>query len=635
MKRIAVFICAISLENQQKNVRGILRAAKAEGLVVYIFTCHLNFMARVESQEGTYNIMRLPDLSHFDGAILMKNTIQYAPAAEELEKRIRASQIPCVSIDQELEGMRNVMVDNYRAQYEMVRHMVSSHGAGRLCFVAGYPGNPDGEERKRGFLDACRDFSIDEGNWEILDGNYSIDSGMVAAEQVLSRGKGLPDAFVCANDQMAIGVIERLRAEGVRVPEQVAVTGFDADEIGDAFHPMLTTVKKGQEEAGEIAVRMLVGKEKESTVTLEGTLIPGESCGCVLENNLRVKALRGEYVAQSLLIRQTGDFIRNMSSDFAEAECLEEFYELLKHYIHVGDMKSCYLCLCDEKQVFHRTDASEVKRMDLSDVNTRYTETSSIPVAYRNGKFVEGCFFKTGLVLPELFEKEDAAGYYVVTPVSYRRCCFGYMVTADSEFPIQSDLFFSWIANVSIALENIRKHILMKELVDRLNEMWVYDAMTKLYNRGGFFRVADEYLEELKKKNASGFLIFLDLDGLKTVNDTLGHEMGDAYIRAMGEVLRAVKKPQDLAMRYGGDEFVLFGECEDREASEKLVCRIEEEMKHHVFGEQRYVLSASIGCTFASFSDLKDLHLAIHEADQKMYALKRTKKAVEAAGGRK
>ncbi len=119
MKRIAVFICAISLENQQKNVRGILRAAKAEGLVVYIFTCHLNFMARVESQEGTYNIMRLPDLSHFDGAILMKNTIQYAPAAEELEKRIRASQIPCVSIDQELEGMRNVMVDNYRAQYEL------------------------------------------------------------------------------------------------------------------------------------------------------------------------------------------------------------------------------------------------------------------------------------------------------------------------------------------------------------------------------------------------------------------------------------------------------------------------------------------------------------------------------------
>ena len=63
-----------------------------------------------------------------------------------------------------------------------------------------------------------------------------------------------------------------------------------------------------------------------------------------------------------------------------------------------------------------------------------------------------------------------------------------------------------------------------------------------------------------------------------------------------------------------------------REASEKLVCRIEEEMKHHVFGEQRYVLSASIGCTFASLSDLKDLHMAIHEADQKMYALKRTKK---------
>lgn len=628
-KRIAVFISAISLENQQKNLEGILRAAKEENALCYIFTCHLNFLARKEMQEGTYNIMRLPDLTHFDGAILMKNTIQYQPAADELVERILASKIPAVSIDQEIAGMKSVMVDNYDAEYDVVRHIIEEHGAKKLCFVAGYPGNLDGEERKQAFIKCCADYGIPEGNRLIIDGNYSIGSGIAAVSEVFESRRPLPDAFICANDQMAIGAIQELVRRGVRVPEDTAVTGFDGDGIADAYNPVITTVLKHQETAGAEALYMLLGKREESRITIRAEMELGTSCGCHQHSNERGKALRGQYVAQAITIRQSGDFIRNMSSDFAEVQTLGAFYKVLHDYVKAGDMKSCFLCMCDEDTVFYGDNLSQLKeeaQIDLTNVNKRYTKYVTAPVVYMDETFSELPAFLSGDVLPAEIEEHDQADFYIVAPVNYRDCCFGYIVTSNSPFALQSDLFFSWISNIEIALENIRKYILMRSLMDRLNEMWIYDAMTKLYNRGGFFHLADEYFAELSERGANGFIIFIDLDGLKAVNDTLGHETGDAYIQAMGEILKHEKKPKDLAMRYGGDEFVLFGECADLDVAKETVRRIEDAMKEYTFGDGKYVLSASIGCSVKKMDEVADLREAIQEADKKMYAFKKAKK---------
>ncbi|MBO6215813.1 MAG: GGDEF domain-containing protein [Lachnospiraceae bacterium] len=633
-KRIAVFISAISLENQQKNIEGILEAAKEENVLCYIFTCHLNFLARRETQEGTYNIMRLPDLRTFDGAILMKNTIQYQPIADELVERIKESNIPAVSIDQEIEGMGSVMLNNLSAQYDVVKHMIEAHGARKLCFIAGYPGNLDGEERKNGFLKCCDDYEIRENDRLIVDGNYSINSGKEAVYRVLKsryfEERGLPDAFICANDQMAIGAIGALNEMGYSVPEDVAVTGFDGDGIGDAFDPVITTVIKYQATAGRYAVKMLLDRINEKSILLQGKTEFGRSCGCVIKDDTRGRALRGQYVAQTLTLRQSGDFIRNMSSDFAEAKTLESFYKTFRTYVKAGDMKSCFLCMCDEETVFFGENISRLKenaRIDLAEVNRRYTEYVSAPVCYVDGSFTEVSSFKSGEVLPREVEEQDGADFYVVAPINYQNCCFGYIVTSNSSFAVQSDLFFSWISNIEVALENIRNYILMNSLMDQLNEMWIYDAMTKLYNRGGFFHIAKEYIKDLSDGEKNAFVIFIDLDGLKAVNDNLGHEVGDVYIRSMGEILRSIKRPKDLAMRYGGDEFVLFGECDEEGVEAKrIISDIEDSMKEYVFGDGAYTLSASIGVSIHKILKAEDLKRIINEADKRMYELKKKKR---------
>ena len=626
-KKIAIYISAISMENQRKLLEGILSEAKRRGILCYIFTCHLNYVARVESQEGAYNILRLADFRHFDGVIFCKNTIQYSPAAKALEKRIRKSGIPCVCVDAIVEVMSSVMVKNYEGMYALIEYLITQKGAKTINFVSGYSGNLDGEERMRAYRDCLKKHDLLTEEMRIFHGNYSIESGGLAILEWEKDGL-IPDAVVCANDQEAIGAMQKLLELGYKVPDDVMVTGFDGDDLCKAMSPSITTVGKKQRFEGERAVALLADLWEEKAPAAEwiDTVIKkGASTEGGAAKSFPIEDFRKTYVDSSIVLRQSGDYIRNMASDLAETEELEGFYQILYQYIGVGDMGACYICMCDIDKVFFREDMEKSAFLDIKDVNTSYTGKVTIPVGYRKGQSV--CFgpFSPGKVLPKEIEDEDGADFYVVTPIHYRNCCYGYCVSSDSSFALESELFFTWVSNVGVALENIRKYQLLNRMMGRLNDLWIYDPMTKLYNRAGFFHIAREYFKGLKEKQEL-FVLFIDLDGLKKINDTYGHEMGDAYISAMADVIRRTKQPRDIAMRYGGDEYVIMGKSEENRSPGDFVQAIEKEMQRQVFLDGSIRLEASMGLSVHQICDEEELKEIIHQADERMYQFKKQKR---------
>lgn len=119
--------------------------------------------------------------------------------------------------------------------------------------------------------------------------------------------------------------------------------------------------------------------------------------------------------------------------------------------------------------------------------------------------------------------------------------------------------------------------MLLKDAVDRLNGMWCYDNLTMLYNRSGFSYEAKTMMDRFKDANMDAYIIFMDADGLKTANDTLGHDVGD-----MDDTNQSGKYP--------------------------------------------FKLSASIGVSICKARDIENLDEVIEQADQKMYQEKRAKK---------
>ncbi len=187
-----------------------------------------------------------------------------------------------------------VGAENRTGTKALAGHLVEQHGRTRLFFVAGPEEAPDARERLSAFAEAVAEHPgvMAAGSFQ---GLFATLSGQLAVREILAgtrralpdavaRGE-LPDAIVCANDQMAIGAIRELRASGLRVPQDVAVTGFDDMHAAALVTPALTTVHQPMRLLGQRACSRLLERIAKPDLPrlverLPAELVIRQSCGC-------------------------------------------------------------------------------------------------------------------------------------------------------------------------------------------------------------------------------------------------------------------------------------------------------------------------------------------------------------------
>jgi LacI family transcriptional regulator len=178
-----------------------------------------------------------------------------------------------------------VTADNFSGSAAVVNHLIRDHGKRRLFFVNGPADSPDTRERRLA-LDHILRSNPDCQLIGSHQGYYSVRSGEDAGEKLLAMPRAeLPDAVVSANDQMAIGILKALASAGIRVPEDVAVTGFDDIFPGSLCDPPLTTVHQPMRLLGERACARLLDRIANPGLPPTVELLPTElvlrsSCGC-------------------------------------------------------------------------------------------------------------------------------------------------------------------------------------------------------------------------------------------------------------------------------------------------------------------------------------------------------------------
>jgi len=149
----------------------------------------------------------------------------------------------------------HVTVSNAEAMGELTRRVLAQPGVDRLAFLAGPADSPDGEQRWEGFAAAVGGAGLALDDVTTVRGDFTRDSGRRAAEHLISAG--MPSAVIAANDQMALGAIDAFRSAGIRVPDDVLVTGFDGIEAAELSRPALTTVRQPMIDLGRAAVQLL------------------------------------------------------------------------------------------------------------------------------------------------------------------------------------------------------------------------------------------------------------------------------------------------------------------------------------------------------------------------------------------
>lgn len=194
-----------------------------------------------------------------------------------LIRELTESKIPCVFYDV---GEARGNISNIRVNYRLGIERIVEHLHGlqhrRLAFVGHHSSLGPTNERESAFVDAVSRYAP-AVEWRTAMDKDSLDGGRKAARELLSSGFH-PTAIICVNDFTAVGVLRELRAQGMRVPEDVSVTGFDDIELAQFCHPPLTTVHIPRNDIGSLAFRSLVA-EQGREVVIEPEIVLRESTG--------------------------------------------------------------------------------------------------------------------------------------------------------------------------------------------------------------------------------------------------------------------------------------------------------------------------------------------------------------------
>jgi LacI family transcriptional regulator len=253
-------------------IRGIDLTARRSGYHVLVSSSHSD---RTEV-EAVLRALR----GRVDGLIVMSPEAD----AQALEANLPAA-LPVVLLNCRADGsdFASINIDNYGGAFAMTRHLMAL-GHRRIAFLRGAPDNYDAGERLRGYRDALRAAGVDPEDELELAGDFSEESGYRAGG-VLLRLAPRPTAVFAANDSMAIGLLHAFQEAGVRVPEEIAVAGFDDIPIGRFLTPPLTTVRVAIADLGALAIQQLLealesgAAPKHRREVLPTALVIRGSCG--------------------------------------------------------------------------------------------------------------------------------------------------------------------------------------------------------------------------------------------------------------------------------------------------------------------------------------------------------------------
>jgi LacI family transcriptional regulator len=215
-----------------------------------------------------------------DGLVVMARSLSEADIAA-LSRSVPVVVLAGYSAE---DGPDFVGADNRSGSREISAHLIEVHGHTDLAFLAGPADSPDSGERFEGFREALRQAGLPQPVGPAATGGFTEAGGRQAVAAMLAGGR-TPRAIVSGNDEMAIGALIALRARRLRVPADVAVTGFDDIAAAHHLRPGLTTVRQPMRELGEQSVRVLLARITDQAAPRQSVILPTRtvirrSCGC-------------------------------------------------------------------------------------------------------------------------------------------------------------------------------------------------------------------------------------------------------------------------------------------------------------------------------------------------------------------
>lgn len=623
-KRIASFATGWGGDIVEQFYKGLVEGLKDYEADVYLFMVFPLYSDTDAFREGELNLYNLPDYKEFDGAIILANGLDFPGSYDTISRHCLEAGIPTISVSKNTDDFYYIGSENRSGMIDLCEHLITRHGVKKITFIAGAMENNDCRVRYEAIADTCRKYNIPFDESNIVETFWAP---AVAADYVkdhVRSGKPLPDAFICANDSLAMTVCEALNEVGLHAPEDALVTGYDFGYFSRSYDPALSTVCQNLDEIGIVTAHSIMdiisGKQRPKKQVVASTFKRGESCGCKTSKDVRMmrRTLGTVRYHEHMLSSLFDGQFSSIESQFLHKEYYSELKPTLtKAYEHSNFIEKGFLQIM--------LDPLFEKSSNNPDVKLRvkgYSPTMDPVCVQVNGKSEVFDSIKTTDLLAK-YPEDGKNHIFIFSPLHEEEKAYGYYVLMDliedmnTNFAIQR-----YKDKLNAVFMKFKSDITVRKLTDKLIEITETDALTHVKSRNSYVNMLKEIEHSIIAQ--SGKIHFaigmFDINNLKYVNDTIGHDGGDEYIINCCRLICSAFAHSPV-YRIGGDEFVAILRGDDYDRRFEILSDFKTEMELIASQDLPAVNNISIASGIAVFDPEidKSIEDVVKRADTLMY----------------
>ena len=649
MKKIGVIIPTFNIEYSTEFLHGIYDYFNDKDVTIIYTQTKIP-----HSTVGVYDYQywqstELLFAQEIDALIVATGVYCASMTQEDLEAELyRFGRRPVISvaIPLNLPNCYTVQADSKKSYLNVVTHLKNVHGCKNIAFLSANGTNSkEALERYEAFKEAMAANKLKVNEKYIYDGNFTdFDAEAALRKNLKTKSDVKFDAMVCANDMMAIGCYRVLEELGLSIPSDVKVVGFDDAQFANRANPRLSTINQNiynqGYECAKTAFSVLNGEDVPRLIYADLEAKFRQSCGCIPLNSSEdvYCNVLGETVEESAhLISRLNQYMNDLDErntiiillDILKgANTIRQFYYNLKHIIHLCSMDDMVINFYPMPiYMDYNEDFVIPEKMELSMFSD---------IVRNKEEFNPETKFNPSNVIFSEPSLDNTAGQYILHPVFSGETSYGYLICKINKnkfadisiyLKILINAICSSIEYTNRLMETERltnKYTELKEDNTSLTKQSKTDELTGVLNRRGFYEFGQRTLDIIQEMEHAGIVFFADMDNLKKINDTYGHDAGDEAIKLLAEIFKSVFRNNDVIGRLGGDEFGIVAPGMVIEHVPLIRKKIDETCKTESKRlKLPYTLSVSVG--YASLEKSSLLKQLMSEADIMLYKEKRKK----------
>lgn len=560
---IGVIITDCHIDFQVEVLKGIIsQALKSKCDIAVISPLH-NFYIDSLHKDTEKEIFKLILSNKFDGFIYDRNTFYNDDIKKYIDELCTKSGKPVMLLDyDDHKRFETTSVDDCEAFEAITDHLIEVHNYKKIYCLTGPKNKFCSEERLKGYMNSMKKHKLFFDKSFYKYGDFWVDKAKSFAEDIISGKLSKPDAVVCGNDASAISFTEALISAGIRVPEDIAVTGYDATTEGYESEPSITSYVRPNFQLGTEAVRRLyriiTGKICRKVPNKNGELILGKSCGCEENPRIKKKLRRKKTINKSF---ESKLLYGDMLFDITNAENLELFIDRLDNYTYLI-YKMNRFCICLTEKYIKTTAKGHIVPLtfETEDNVTLAMSKSTVCREYHDKEY-----FSSSELIPVFDKERNYSSAYYISPLHYNDNFFGYAAVSFGKEAISfNSLYIQWLNYVNVALEQVRIKSIMNNAILNKNRVILFDEATNLYNKNGLKFALVNMLKKNENNEKELACICIELSSLKKTYYQCGNEKTERIITGFANALKDCLRNNEICGVWSSNYFVIITLNENR-----------------------------------------------------------------------